>query len=93
MSEFKCPGCGAALLVSAKPSQTGLTMQEVKALFPKDLTEKLYLEEGPDYILVKPRQFLGSENFARVMNIVRGSGGEYVSAGKESHFRIPTKKT
>jgi hypothetical protein len=42
--------------------------------------------------MVKPRQFLGSENFAKIASIARGMGGDYISAGKESHFRIPKKK-
>jgi hypothetical protein len=40
-------------------------------------------------VVVRARQFLGSENFAKVASVVRGLGGEYVSAGKNSHFRIP----
>jgi hypothetical protein len=36
--------------------------------------------------------FLGSENFAKIASAVRGMGGEYISAGKDSHFRVPKKK-
>ena len=32
-----------------------------------------------------------AENFAKIASIVRGAGGEYISAGKESHFRIPKR--
>jgi hypothetical protein len=46
-------------------------------------------EETETYIIIKPRQYLGSENFARIASIIRGIGGEYVSAGRDSHFRIP----
>lgn len=67
-------------------------MDEVKALFPEDLTDMLSFEDKIDYVIVKPRQFLGSENFAKIASVVRGAGGEYVSAGKVSHFRIPIKK-
>jgi hypothetical protein len=52
----------------------------------------LNIEERNDYIIIKPRQFLGSENFAKIASAVRGMGGEYISAGKDSHFRVPKKK-
>jgi len=65
------------------------TTDDIKTLFPKDLEEMLAFEEMEDDIMVKPRQFLGSENFAKIAAIVRDAGGEYISAGKESHFRIP----
>jgi hypothetical protein len=42
---------------------------------------------------VKPRQFLGSDNFAKIASIVREMDGDYVSAGKQSHFRIPKGKS
>ncbi|MEM2975677.1 MAG: hypothetical protein QXE76_01040 [Candidatus Bathyarchaeia archaeon] len=65
-----------------------LSIQNVRALFPKELEEMLAFEDKEKYIVVRPRQFLGSENFAKIASIVRGAGGEYISAGKESHFRI-----
>ena len=40
------------------------------------------------YVIAKPRNYLGSETFAKVAAIVRNSNGEYVSAGKESHFKF-----
>jgi hypothetical protein len=53
----------------------------------------LSFEERDDYIIIKPRQFLGSDNFSRLASAVRTVGGEYISAGKASHFRVPRKKT
>jgi hypothetical protein len=32
---------------------------------------------------------LGSENFAKIAAIVREAGGEYISMGEQSHFRLP----
>jgi predicted AAA+ superfamily ATPase len=64
-------------------------LEDVKQLFPESLEEMLTFEEVKDFIVIKPRQFLGSENFAKIAAIVRDAGGEYVSAGRESHFRIP----
>ena len=67
-----------------KPSK----LEEVKMAFPEDLETLLYFEEKDGYVILKPRQFLGSENFAKIASTVRGLNGEYMSAGKESHFRV-----
>lgn len=66
-------------------------IEEVKMLFPEDLENLLAFTDEGDYVKVKPRQWLGSDNFSKVASVVRGVGGEYKSAGKESHFRIPKK--
>jgi hypothetical protein len=73
------------------PTPTGgiRTTEDVRVLFPKDLEEMLTFEESGENIIVKPRQFLGSENFAKIAAIIREAGGEYISAGKESHFSVP----
>jgi len=55
--------------------------------FPKELLELLDVSETEDYVIFKPRQYLGSDNFGKILAIVRGHGGEYESAGKDSHFR------
>ena len=59
----------------------------------KNSKPDLSFDEKDDYIIIKPKQFLGSENFAKIASAVRGMGGEYISAGKDSHFRVPKKKT
>ena len=91
MSEFKCPKCGAVLTVAAKPEQPKgtITIQDAKNLFPSELEQLLIFEEKPDTIIVRPKRFLGSEDFAKIAAIVRANRGEYISAGKNSHFRIP----
>lgn len=67
----------------------------VMNLFPSDLESKLKFSKEGDKIKVAPRQYLGSENFAKIASIVREAGGEYVSAGKDSHFLVspPTTQT
>ena len=67
-------------------------IDDIKMMFPEDLENLLSFEEKEDYIMIKPRQFLGSENFAKIASVVRGIGGDYVSAGKASHFRVPRKR-
>ncbi|MDH7477799.1 MAG: hypothetical protein QHH17_05400 [Candidatus Bathyarchaeota archaeon] len=66
-------------------------IEDIKMMFPEDLENLLNFEEKDDYIIIKPRQFLGSENFAKIASVVRGIGGEYISAGKASHFRVPKR--
>jgi len=65
-------------------------LELIKGSFPNNLAELLIFtfESELGLIKVKPRQFLGSDNFAKIASIVRELDGEYISAGKESHFRI-----
>jgi hypothetical protein len=69
------------------------SLDDIRMSFPEELEARLSFEEKGDYIIIKPKQFLGSENFAKIASAVRGMGGEYISAGKDSHFRVPKKKT
>ena len=68
------------------------TLDDIRMSFPEELESRLSFDEKGDYIIIKPKQFLGSENFAKIASAVRGMGGEYISAGKISHFRVPKKK-
>ena len=68
------------------------SIDEIRISFPEELENRLGFEDKGDYIIIKPKQFLGSENFAKIASAVRGMGGEYISAGKDSHFRVPKKK-
>ncbi len=69
------------------------TLDDIRMSFPEELESLLGFEEKGDYIIIKLMGFLGSEKFAKIASAVRGMGGEYISAGKESHFRVPKKKT
>ena len=73
----------------AAPAGRGRSINEVKAIFPIELEDMLFFEESGSDIIIKPRRFLGSENFSKIASMVRSAGGEYISAGKESHFKIP----
>ncbi|TRO44382.1 hypothetical protein E2P42_01590 [Candidatus Bathyarchaeota archaeon] len=68
------------------------SVEDIRMSFPPELESLLSIEERNEYIIIKPRQFLGSENFAKTASAVRGMGGEYISAGKDSHFRVPKRK-
>lgn len=80
-----------AVPVSRGVSGEKKALDDVRLAFPEDLEALLGFQEKSDYIMVKPKQFLGSENFAKIASTVRGLGGEYISAGKDSHFRVPKK--
>jgi hypothetical protein len=64
------------------------SVKGVKALFPDELKNLLSFEEVEDLIVITPLEFLGTERFSKVASIVRDAGGEYISAGKKSHFTI-----
>jgi hypothetical protein len=67
-------------------------VEDVRMMFPPDLDNMLAFEDKGDYVQIKPKQFLGSENFAKIASTVRGIGGEYISAGRDSHFRVYKKR-
>ena len=79
----------AAPAIPVAPKEGMRTVEDVRVLFPSDLEEMLTFEETGNYIVIKPRRFLGSDNFAKIASIVRSAGGEYISAGKNSHFKVP----
>ena len=83
----------SAAPVSHQVPQKRAGLEDIQMAFPEDLENLLSFEEKGDYIIIKPRQFLGSENFAKIASAVRGMGGEYISAGKDSHFRVLKKRS
>ncbi len=75
-----------------RPLDRSKVTEDIKMLFPEELENMLNFEEKEEFVMIKPRQFLGSDNFSKIASIIRGVGGEYVSAGKASHFRVPKKR-
>ena len=70
-----------------------LTADKLASAFPDDLRGLLKFEDAGEFITIKPTGFLGSDNFAKIADIVRNRfNGEYVSAGKDSRFRVPKKQ-
>ena len=74
-----------------EPKERSSSIQDVRAKFPQDLEELLNFSFDGKNVIIKPRRFLGSENFAKTVAIVRDLSGEYISTGKNSHFRVPVK--
>jgi len=82
-------GPAATPAVSVAPSEKKRSINDVKQAFSSELAGMLIFEESGTFIIVKPRRFLGSDNFAKIAFIVRNLGGEYISAGRNSHFKVP----
>lgn len=87
------PALSQPVAGAPQPLEKSKVIEDVKMMFPEDLESLLSFEEKDEYIMIKPRQFLGSDNFSKIASVVRGVGGEYVSAGKASHFRVPKNRT
>ncbi|UCE28667.1 MAG: hypothetical protein JSV85_05155 [Candidatus Bathyarchaeota archaeon] len=88
------PGAPTAPAAStpARAEDTG-GFADLKTLFPKDLVEMLTFEEEKDHVVIRTRKYLGKDNFSKIASIIREVGGEYISAGKQSHFKIPKETT
>ena len=93
-------------VLDVKPSQPQAQPQQPTKMVQLTIQEKLEKIKQPfrgfedllaftvsdGKVVVRARQFLGSENFAKIANIVRGLGGTYVSEGKNSRFELPLQK-
>jgi len=66
-------------------------MEMLKGDFPKDLRKLVDFRAIKNHIIIKPKAFLGKENFGKIADIIRKAGGKYISAGKESHFVVPKR--
>ena len=85
---FQLHGEGKLLEESKKVVESDKRLEHVKKAFPDDLRNLLIFEEQENMVIIKPKEFLGSANFAKIGAVVRELKGEYVSAGRESHFKI-----
>ena len=90
----------AAPAPHAQPAPKPAAQQEPNRVTPKsdileafapDIACKLTakLDDQGKVFLIRPRTFLGSETFREVVDTVKSLGGTYISAGKDSHFRVP----
>lgn len=66
-----------------------INIEKIKGQFPPNLREQLVFDETSQYLIFRPKGYLDTEVFAKIASIIRDQlGGEYISAGKESHFRV-----
>jgi hypothetical protein len=75
-------------VVSSRSTEKKNNIKDVRQAFSSELAGMLLFEETGKFVIVKPRRFLGSDNFAKIASVVRDLGGEYISAGRNSHFKI-----
>lgn len=64
-------------------------IQKVKERFLDKWVERIEFSRQGNFIIVKTKQYLNTDDFEELRAVIRDFGGEYVSAGKESHFKIP----
>lgn len=84
------PAIPQPLIAEPLPQKTANDpIAKVEAMFDAEIANMLEFKVDKDTIVIKPRMFLGSDIFAKVASVVRGANGEYVSAGKGSHFKVP----
>jgi len=90
-----CPNCHKPFDISITvPTTTelrALSPTETLSLFPEELRTLLRVEDAGDRYIIKPTKWLGKERFNVVMAMVRQKNGEYIPAGKDSHFTIPKR--
>ena len=82
-------GPAAASETSVIPAEKIRSIEGVKQAFSSELQGMLTFEDSESFFIVRPRRFLGSDNFAKIASVVRNLGGEYISAGRNSHFKVP----
>ena len=80
----------APISTSVKPTEQTPRVKEIlTALEPYADLLNIDVESSTMLVLVKPAQFLGSDNFSKIASTIRAIGGQYVSMGKNSHFEVP----
>ena len=89
-------------VISVEGYEVVITVKSTKGVAPKitlesvgsrleEHLEELEVSETAEGIVVKPKGFLGRDKFASVAAIIEALGGQYVSAGRDSRFLIPTE--
>lgn len=73
-----------------------ISKERILEVLGKDIEEFLEItklvKDGRSCWVLKPKRYLGSDVFADVIKGIKKLGGEYVSAGKDSHFEVPVEK-
>lgn len=72
---------------AVKSEQPGRLKEITNAL--GSLTQHVVIEDSIDSYIVSPKQFLGSNIFARISRAIEELGGKYLSDGKNSRWIIP----
>lgn len=59
--------------------------------FPEELRMRLSFFDKGSHIRVEPKHYPGNELSAKIAAVIKDLGGEDVSAGRSSHFRVPVR--
>ena len=76
-------------LIKRQTVPRNLTVDSIEKQFTEEQIPFLAVTDEGSYIRVEFTEFKSKEMFADVANRVKGMGGEWISDGKESHFKIP----
>ena len=76
--------------VNEKQQDEKSRIAKAKDDLPSQYQNKLYVHVADGKVCISPLSYLGTELFAEISDFIRNEmGGEYVSAGKESHWKLP----
>jgi len=64
-------------------------VEKVKGWLSREDAELFDFSVEGNYVILRPREYLGKDKFSLVIRIIRDNGGDYVSKGEASHFRVP----
>jgi hypothetical protein len=78
--------------MAPKTGEKKRTIEDIKMSFPEELEVRLSFEEKGDYIIIKPKQFLGSDNFAKIASAVRAWGANTSAQAQDRLLGCPKEK-
>lgn len=64
---------------------------DIELQFTEQQAKQLNFEQKEKKWIIKPKFHLESQDFAEIAAKIRTLGGQYVSAGKDSHFEVNIK--
>ena len=77
------------LIIIAKDLRPPITVESVQGLFSEEQLGVLKVSDEGEFVKVTLLKYLVGDKFADIAGRVKDVEGEWVSQGKESHFRIP----
>jgi hypothetical protein len=66
-----------------------LQIPDVRTLLTNEQDVRVKVEDHGDCIKVVPRGILGKQLFADIARVLKEVKAEYISAGRDSHWRVP----
>jgi hypothetical protein len=64
------------------------TIDDIRMSFPEEIEINLDFIEQDNKFIIKIRKMLPADIFTKIASTVKGMGGKYVSAGKDSRFEV-----